>query len=651
MKIYSELFSLRSWKFVLGLLLGISSFLVFYLLFYSKPLALGFFFVFLLSGSLKIRHGSPMLCHVVYAAWAGLIIAGLVFFSYFEILFDCMFDQLRTYSSAKNIGLNCLLVVCFMTVIFVITARFRFSVIFTSFVFSILTFINGFVFRFRGNEFVFADIFSVNTALNVAAQYDMTIRGYTWLSFFCIAFLILTLFCFPVPQHRNNKARRIYALLPCVVMIGIFAAGTKEMKPFTWNWDGTSTNGFYVNFYLSVRNYFVEKPSSYSPEYIEELEQRYASAPQDTAEEPESSPNILIIMNESFADFRVFGNDVQTNTQVLPFYDSLTENTIKGYALSSVYGGSTANSEFECLTGFSMQFLPAGTMPYQQYIQSDLYSLVQVMNQYGYQSMATHPFKASGWNRTNAYPRLGFSASTFMEDYPGEKLLRDFISDQEMYEYVLDQVQNCEEGPLFLLGITMQNHGSYDDYPETSAPIHLEGYSQEYTQTETYLTLLRQSDMALEYFLGELEKSPEKTVVLFFGDHLPSLDSAFYEELYGKPFDTLDSRMLQYTVPFFIWANYDIPEQTVDCTSLAYLSRYLLETAGLPLPPYFQFLKDLEQAIPAINALGYYSNSAQAFLTVEEAQGTEAQWLQTYSALQYNGLFEDQRSNIFFGIE
>ena len=165
---------------------------------------------------------------------------------------------------------------------------------------------------------------------------------------------------------------------------------------------------------------------------------------------------------------------------------------------------------------------------------------------------------------------------------------------------------------------------------------------------EQYLTLLRESDKALEYFLTELEKAPEDTVVLFFGDHFPQVEGDFFQEVHGGAFETLPEKMEQYMVPFLVWANFDIPEQTVECTSLNYLGRYLLETAGLELPPYYQFLKELEQAVPAVNALGYYSISQQTFLPLEDAQGEEAKWLNDYAIVQYNNLFDQKNRNPLF---
>ena len=68
-------------------------------------------------------------------------------------------------------------------------------------------------------------------------------------------------------------------------------------------------------------------------------------------------------MNETFADLNVV-NHIKTNKEVMPFINSLKENTIKGHMLVSVFGGGTSNSEYEFLTGNSMAFLPKGTVAF-----------------------------------------------------------------------------------------------------------------------------------------------------------------------------------------------------------------------------------------------------------------------------------------------
>ena len=180
--------------------------------------------------------------------------------------------------------------------------------------------------------------------------------------------------------------------------------------------------------------------------------------------------------------------------------------------------------------------------------------------------------------------------------------------------------------------------------------MELTDHSDKYPITERYLALINLSDEAVEYLLTELEKFPEDTIVLFFGDHMPKIEDEFYTLLNGGTPDTLDEQMLKYTVPFFIWANYDIEEYTLEQTSLNYLAGHLLDAAGIELPPYYQFLRDTEQVIPAINAFGYYSKSQGCMIPLEEAEGEEAEAIRNYRYVQYNNMFDaDNRNELFFG--
>lgn len=530
-------------------------------------------------------------------------------------------------------------------VILVVSGRWKLSVILGTFALMLLFTVNYFVYQFRGKELGPMDILSVGTALSVAGGYQAAVdpqlvRG--WFLWLLMAFGSLA---FP----RGKPAHRIRARLAALVVTAALAVGlwqgTKNMSLITWGNLGTQVNGYYLNFYFGIRNSFVGKPEGYDAELVESYSGEYT-----TGENGKELPNVIVIMDEAYADLNVLGSPLRTNQPVTPFLDSLSDNCIRGYALASVFGGNTASSEFEFLTGHSMLLLPTGAVAYQQYISGDIFALPWLMESYGYTSIATHPYLATGWSRDLVYPKLGFSESLFLEEYPQEDKIRGYVSDREMFEYVLELLEDRSGEPLFLFGITMQNHGGYTyggaDFVNT---IELEGYSQDYPQTEQYLTLLNMTDSAMEYFLTELEAYPEDTIVLVFGDHFPSIESTLMEELHGGAFVTTGEQMLQYQVPFLIWANYDIPEETVECTSLSYLAVHLLEAAGLELPEYYQFLADMEEVIPTLNGLVYYSDAAVGYLERKSAQGEEKRWLDLYAMVQYNNLFDGgSRSETFF---
>ena len=423
------------------------------------------------------------------------------------------------------------------------------------------------------------------------------------------------------------------------------------MNTETWEQKGSYRNGYVLNFVLSARDSFVSEPEAYEIETILELEKEYAKEQENPIGDTlEKQPTIIVVMNESFADLRVIG-DFKTNKPLTPFFDSLEENTIKGYALSSVFGAKTPNCEWEFLTGGSMAFLPAGSVVYQQYMNDTPSSMVSTLRNEGYTCVAMHPYYETGWSRNLVYPDLGFQESYFLEHFDQTQLVREYVSDAELYNKIIARYENRKVNEdLFIMSISMQNHGGYtqkyDNFKEEYYKI-----GRSYTDANQYFSLIRKSDDALRDFVTYFENVDEPVEIIFFGDHQPSLNRKFYEILNGKGLSGLTMAELEalYTVPFFIWTNYDTPEETIEITSLNYLSSLALERAGIDLLPYNQFMLDLMEVIPAINARGYYSLEKGKYIHVEQAMGKELNWIMKYESLQYNGLFDKRNtSNIFF---
>jgi hypothetical protein len=177
----------------------------------------------------------------------------------------------------------------------------------------------------------------------------------------------------------------------------------------------------------------------------------------------------------------------------------------------------------------------------------------------------------------------------------------------------------------------------------------LEKHGDAYPEVEQYLSLIYETDRAVEYLIRYFQNVDEDVVIVFFGDHQPKLNESFYETVSGTTADTLDKQQKLYEVPFFVWANYDIEEKYIDSTSLNYLSSYVYDAAGIALPPYNQFLQTMEKVIPSMNANGFFSISTGSYLSFDEATNDEQRWLELYEVLQYNNIFDaTHRSETFF---
>ena len=512
--------------------------------------------------------------------------------------------------------------------------------------FMLISTINVYVYRFRERLFEPVDVFSAGTAMNVAGNYSLlpipTALLVSWAIF--ISALIL-LYCL-----RNKKkmklswAKRLVLLAVCVASVFPIVSYTSALKTYHWHDEGALFNGYILDFVAKFKEISAQQPEDYSKDMIAELASQYTA---NEAEENEDPPHIIVIMDEAFADLSVLG-EFSTNQEVMPFVSSLKENTLSGYALASVLGGNTANSEYEFLTGNSMVWLSPNAVPYQQYIRSSTYSVASYLKaNYGYQCVAMHPYDASGWNRPEAYGHLGFDESYFLDDFPQQNMIREYVSDQEMFEFLIDTYEAKKEDPLFIMGVTMQNHGDYI-YAGENYTKHITIEDADcYATVEQYLSLIHETDMAVEYLINYFQEVEEDVVILFFGDHQPAQSSWFCEAITGQPLDTLEKYQKLYKVPFFVWTNYDTEEAQNINTSLNYLSNYVYDAAGITLPPYNRFLQQMEQVIPAINSVGFYSQSAGEYRNIADADAEEKAWLDRYQALQYNNIFDKANQDMF----
>ena len=163
--------------------------------------------------------------------------------------------------------------------------------------------------------------------------------------------------------------------------------------------------------------------------------------------------------------------------------------------------------------------------------------------------------------------------------------------------------------------------------------------------------MIKMSDEALKYLVEYFEKVKDPTIILFFGDHQPDLDEEFYNALLGEEISELQGEKLEqlYQVPFLIWANYEIEDRFVEKTSNNYLSTYLAEIGGIETTGYLDYLSELKNEIPCINALGYWGADGNYYDLKDETSPYYSK-IREYQFLEYNNIFgkEDQISSFFY---
>ena len=505
---------------------------------------------------------------------------------------------------------------------------------------------NYFVVMFRSNPIVPWDIYSFETAMSVADNYVFSVD---WALAEHIAMFILMLIVGVRTNIRLNKKilRPILTVAMCIPAYFYISYLWQDNLERNTGLNDTlfnakymhSKDGFFVSFILDIHFLQIEEPKNYSDEYALSLlnEQKV-----EKVETPEELPDIIAIMDETFSDPAVLG-EFETNKDYMPFVHSILRgevaNTISGYADVSVLGGNTANSEFEFLTGNSMAFFPNGSVTYLQYIRDGISTIVPQLEEYGYTTYGTHPYRAKGWNREFIYDLMGFDYRYFQGSFPFEDKLRNYVSDEADFKSILEW-RNNTEGPFFMFNVTMQNHsnygGDFDNFDPQIVAKFKNTYSNKYLNK--YLSLMYETDQDVASLLSELSQSDRKTIVVFWGDHQPNdyVVRPIYKE-YGLDFDnqTYEQQQQRQKTPFFIWANYDIQEQTNVEISLNYLNILLFETAGLQLDEYQTFRKNLWQGqIPMMNAVGYRNDDGD-LVEYDDAPEEIQNLLNEYQNIQY----------------
>ncbi len=509
---------------------------------------------------------------------------------------------------------------------------------------------NYFVSVYRGSPVLPWDLTALGTAAAVSGSYDFTPTWRMVLALVLIALLAAALVLLrragllPLPRRRLPlRAGCLAAGLLCLIpvlrpqLLGDFGVRTD-----VWDQAGAYRTGGTVAVFLRNTEFMsVEEPEGVTYERLSQIMSQVS--PADTPQVGAERPNIVAIMNESWADFEEFGQ-LSLTQSVTDFIRSL-DNAVWGHAYTSVFGAGTSASEFEFLTGNSMAFLPSGSIPYQQYILDESPSLASLLRDQGYRTLAFHPGERTSWQRNQAYPLLGFQDFKCGEDMDvPQEMAHGYVSDRSDFQQIIWEFEHKQAGePLFLFNVTIQNHGSYTD-PDYPAQVQLTDAPGAYPMAEQYLTLVNETDQAFQLLVDYFSQYDEPTLIVMFGDHQPSVEQAFLDKAYGVVQDemSMEQYMDKFRVPFVIWTNYPLELEGPADTSLNFLGQYLLRYAGIESDSYGQYLWDLQTQLPAITFVGYLDPAGKAYSHLETNAYTEK--ILDYQRLQYDRLFGGDNS-------
>ena len=464
------------------------------------------------------------------------------------------------------------------------------------------------------------------------------------------AIVLLVVFCKFMPNYKVKWIPRVILLICSLLIIVGFTLNDKPPTKQVFAKFGLSNslstpktnvtiNGLILSFVLYMPDVFIDKPDGYSEEAIKKIADSF-----DSNEEPDNEtikPNVIVIMSESLFDITKL-ESVEFNKDPLP----TLRHYMKSSLLSPTFGGGTSSVEFEALTGLSNVFLPSGSSAYQQYVKKDTPSLASVFENMGYYPFALHTYLGWYWNRETVYELLGFNDFISSEDLPEAPIKGQYIGDETITNEIIGKIEEKEE-PVFVYAVTMQNHSPYISnlYEENAIQVENDFSQSTIDMIETYATGISDSDYELSRMLKYFNNSEEPTLIVMFGDHLPSLgtEMAVYNEtgFLNSENSYLENQSLTKQTPLVFWKNFGDQVSNPEVLSPAFLSPIIFENAGLEMPKYYQFLKSFSTELPGYTSSVKVDSNGELYGdTPEELLDLEAM----YEMIQYDLLFGKQYS-------
>ncbi len=469
---------------------------------------------------------------------------------------------------------NAFIVFASLALVYLFKRRSFFRLIISVF-WLILGVINGCVLSNRVTPFGYTDLKCISDLLTMTnTNYFTATQATACLVGIIILAIVLVIVFFRGPKFQGKRrfiiaplsiAALLFIALP---MVTSAAQKTNIVASYFTNIaQGYEDYGFVYSFSSSVVGRGMSKPDDYSQSTVEAVETNVNAA---SAETNTKKPNIIVILMESFVDPAEIGY-LEVNEDPIPTIHQLEQEFSTGYLTVPVVGAGTSNSEFEVLTGMSMQYFGTGEYPHKTILKEvdGCEAIASDLSAIGYGTHVVHNNGGNFYSRVNAFSQMGFDTFTskemmdITEFTPNGSWAEDAILVDETIK-AMDATENQSD---MIYTITVGCHG---DYP-TEAILENPRFTTTGSDTEErknqwdyYVNQLNKSDEMIRNLIEKLSARDEETIVIAFGDHLPTMDLTDEDMKSGSIYKT----------QYFTWNNFGLPKNDTDLYAYQLLAHY-----------------------------------------------------------------------------
>ncbi|HET7931882.1 MAG TPA: LTA synthase family protein [Rhodanobacteraceae bacterium] len=520
----------------------------------------------------------------------------------------CLDPALQSWQALALIWRNALPVLLVMLFVYALSARTLFAIWMTLVLTWLLFTVNTIKVANMNMPLMPGDLVLVHQILHNLGFFEhYTVHGIVGVIALAI-FLLVSWGLWRIERHGSRPSwvtRTLWVIVPAVFVYTMFAGvrpwpsiySDQALAGFQL-WDPAKSvdqSGLVAGLVRMSQEYAVKIPKA-DKAVVRKFADKHADAIATRAarQVPKDRPDIVVVQSEAFFDPGIM-KQIDYG-QFDPNFSKLSRTGISGALTTPAYGGGTIRTEFETLTGYPMGAFPSIVYPYYGLASRWMPSVPTRLVGMGYSTTLFHPFLSEFWDRGEVMPQLGFQKMYFESAFHGVKRAGLYVSDQGLFDFVLDHLKDDAGRPQFVMVITMENHGPWERDPGQLASI-LQGHPlptglspQGTREMRYYLSHLVNGDAALGNFAKRLLARKHWTILVFYGDHLPALDAAFKD----VGFDDGGNHSDEHT-RYMLLSNRPLQPRTLNLDAYQ-LPGLLFDTAGLPMNGYLAFDGAVRQA-------------------------------------------------------
>ncbi len=493
---------------------------------------------------------------------------------------------------------NSFIIFAFYSLAWLVTRRIFVRVFITGF-FLVMGVVNSIILANRVTPFGFTDLNMVGDLLTMQNSKYFSAQEALLVIIALVIFLLFLVHIFNSSYRVNVKHKIYLRAIPVVLLLAsLYPAAyvlqhTGVLASYFGNLaQGYLDYGYLYGFSTSMLDRGMSMPIGYSDIVVDRIVESDDTG--ETTLDAEDGPNVIVVLLESFFDPSEVSY-IETSSDPIPYFHYLQENYSTGHLTVPVVGAGTCNTEFEVLTGMSCQFFGPGEYPQKTILKkSSCESIAGVLSDVGYGTHVVHNNGGNFYSRKNAFSQMGFDTfiSKEMLDITEYTPLGSWPTDDILIEATSDSLDTTEGADL-VYTITVGTHGAYPDYEVIENPaikVTAEGQDEGTNyQWEYYINQLHTMDQWIEDYIEMLSERDEDTLVVMFGDHLPTMGLTDEDVEQGDIFQT----------EYITWNNFGMSKEDADLTSYQLMSEYLgrIGVHDGTIVTYNQ--KEMSQNVPA----------------------------------------------------